>query len=45
MTKGRKRRILELEGIIELVASSTTSPVAIEKGKLKKLKVVRSRNT
>jgi hypothetical protein len=35
--------MLELEGIIEPVASPTTSPVAIEKGKAKKLKVVRSR--
>ncbi|RLN15601.1 hypothetical protein C2845_PM02G14760 [Panicum miliaceum] len=30
--------MLELEGIIEPVASPTTSPVAIEKGKAKKLK-------
>ncbi|RLM65831.1 putative magnesium transporter NIPA4 [Panicum miliaceum] len=41
-TRSRKR-MLELEGIIEPVASPTTSPVAIEKGKAKKLKVVRSR--
>jgi hypothetical protein len=36
---------LKLEGIIEPVASPTTSSVAIEKGKAKKLKVVRSRKT
>ncbi|CAL4962182.1 unnamed protein product [Urochloa decumbens] len=43
MTRGRKR-ILEVEGSIEPVACASTSPVVIEKGKAKKLKVVRSKN-
>ena len=33
--------MLELEAIIEHVASSTTSPVTNEKGKARKLKIVR----